>query len=416
MCWDSVAVCSVMSGGHRVRVALGRKIGELDFPSDLRGSAWLDLVQASGGEVAWRTLRRLLALLRNVRSLALRDLPLRGVPALVHAGRDGPDPTLALLVHVLSACPRLESLSLLRCACALSPGAPERPEDGLPPSFPRLRALRVSQMEAPEAGSAGWLLDRLPHLRALDLSGSDARLASLLVLPSSLRSLNLVGCLGVGEARVRELVRSPHHSSLRHLSLPSGTPLALALEACAALPALRSLSCCGAFSDSGGALILVEHAELKTLSLCALLLNHSCCFELACPKLESLELPQDAFVSDGLCGLRLRHTPLLERLDVRFNVRLALLPTAPMPRLRSAQLDGCAALSAPMLRDLVQSAPRLEELEMAHCEGLRTEPAVFSLAFAYALRSTPALRYTLPSGVMGVGLVVPSSSLDHDFP
>lgn len=434
LCWESVTELSLIEVEGQAK-AVFRQLDALSSPTAdrtpdfesadacLHGLVWLSVAQSSDGEMSVEVLERLLELFNKVHTLKLRDVRLTGRPRLGYSalpGQDMADPTLALLVHVLAACPMLESLSLQRCtgtAFETSPAFPRRARGGRPmPSFARLRALQLSSMDGPAQSGARWLAGCLPSLAVADLSWSDTDLGSLLVLPASVESVNLIGCFAVSEARVRELVRSPSHRSLTHLWLPTGIPLSVALETCRELPRLRTLSCSGAYSDAAGPHIVIEHAELASLNLSALLLNHRCCLELACPKLASLDLRQDVFVFEGICGLLLREAPLLEHLDLRWNARLELRPTAPMPRLRAALLEGCATLSARMLYDLVQSAPHLEELEMGECDGLRNEPAVFSLAFAYALRSSPGLRYTLPSGVKGVGLDVPSSALDHDFP
>ncbi|KAG8470998.1 hypothetical protein KFE25_009419 [Diacronema lutheri] len=425
--WEGVAELSVAVVEGQTK-AFFRRLDGSSTPAlipagsfDHEGFMWLNLASEDEGELSIACLDRLLLALPRVQSLALRDVRLTGE---ARTGRDtlpepeGADPTLALLVHLLSTCPLVEAVSLQACSgSALDAGAARGARGARrAPTFARLRALQITQMDGPEMAAARWLIGRMPRLRLLDLAWSDTDLGCLLCLPRAVECVNFVGCAAVGEARVRELVRSPLHSALVHISLPTGMPLTVALEICASVPALRTLASAGAYSDSAGPHISFHHAQLRTLNLSALLLNHACCLELACPSLAVLDLRQDVFVFGGVSGLLLRETPALEALDVRWNAQLALQPIAFMPKLRSALLEGCASLSAPMLYELVQSAPRIEELEMNECDGLRNEPAVFSLAFALALRSSPRLRYTLPSGVKGVGLDVPSSALAHDFP
>jgi len=409
--WQSAQIpTSEVPGGRSTERVPDAELDGEPGASDPAGG-WCGCLDVAGreiGEISVAELSVLLQRFTRLQSLALRDLRLTGrlrEGYSRHPGQDATDSVLALCVYLLTRCPHLQALSLLRCVGDAFDTAPseQRVRSGQPPPcFGRLRSLQISEMDGPGTAGARWLVRCTPNLHLLDLSWSDANFGSLLELPRAIERIDLVGCLAVGEAQIRELVRSPEHGSLMHVSLPSGMPFSV-VHTCLQLPRLRALECSGAYSDGGAPRIAIEHAELRALGLSALLLNHACCLELACPRLQRLDLRQDVFVFEGISGLSLA-CPELELLDVRWNAQLQLKVTAPMAELRSALLEGCAALSAHMLYNLVQSAPNLEQLEMGECDGLRVEQAVFALAFAYALRSRPRLRYILPSGVKGVGL------------
>jgi hypothetical protein len=427
LCWEGITRLSVLDADAEGRTRASFAESAAEAPGATGEVGWLHLAQTDESEISIACLNALLRLLPRVTHLAIRDVRLTGRPERGFSrlpGQDASDPLLAFLVDILLRCPHLESIMLQRCSGESFEAPPTfapRARGGRlsgPQQFSALRALQISQMDGPHHEAARWLMGCLPELSALDLSWSDTEVGESLVqlLPSGIEAVNFVGCFTVGERQMLELLDSPSYASLVHISLPNGMPLSVALTACASVPRLETMSSAGAYSDSGDAQILIEHRALRVLNLSALLLNHSAGLELRCPELRDLELRQECFVFEGLAQLNLARTPRLARLDIRWNARLNLLPTTPMPELREALLEGCAALSSPMLYDLVRAAPAIEELEMNECDGLRSEPAMFALAFAHLLRSSPALRYTLPSGVKGVGLDVPSSSLEADFP
>lgn len=466
-CWATVTHVAIdAAAGGGVSACLSSRT---DDPSPaVTAEAVVSLVCADGeSELDFLDLERLLALTPRVRALSVSSVRLSGAPAAGYERAPGQDPSdalLGLVVHLVRRCAGLRALALRQCSgsalapppallsataeneVALTPatadaraedapaaaaaavtqaegaeaqGAEDAPaEDDVPPEplSEALRELQLCHMDGLSRAGARWLLPRCPAMRALDVSWSDTDLGELDALPPAIESLDCAGCFALGEPEVRPLLASAAHARLVHLSLPTGMPLGVALDACAALPRLRALTCAGAYSDRGAAVLELAHAELRTLNLSALLLNHACRLETRCPRLVSLDVHQDPFVFEGLAAVRLHDAERLEALDIRWNARASLAATGALPALRTLLLEGCTALSAAGLYTIVQRAPHISQLEMGECDGLRAEPALFALAFAHALRATPTLRYTLPSGVQGVGLEVPPSSLDASFP